>query len=133
MQPAMWWNSPMASSATCCPARPDAGRSPPIASATSATDCACKRRSTMLPPSKSRSSAQRRRQLTLGVWLAIASAPGWCAVADSTATDAGSEHGGAGVSLAALDLSAFGATAHDFEMAEAADPDGGTPLYLDVY
>ena len=68
-----------------------------------------------------------------GVWLAIASAPGWCAVADSAGADADSEHGGSGVSLAALDLSAFGASAHDFDMAEAADPDGGTPLYLDVY
>lgn len=87
----------------------------------------------MLPTSKSRSSAQRHRQLTLGVWLAIASAPGWCAVAGSAGTDAGSERGDSGVSLAALDLSAFGASAHDFEMAEAADPDGGTPLYLDVY
>jgi hypothetical protein len=87
----------------------------------------------MLPISNSRSSGQRRRQLTLGVWLAIASAPGWCAVADSAGADADSEHGGSGVSLAALDLSAFGASAHDFDMAEAADPDGGTPLYLDVY
>src|SRR5687768_9988436 len=87
----------------------------------------------MLPMSKSRSSAQRPRRLTLGVWLAFASAPAWCAVADSAEADAGSESGGSGVSLAALDLSAFGTSAHDFEMAEAADPDGGTPLYLDVY
>jgi len=87
----------------------------------------------MLPTSNSRSSARRRKQLTLGVWLAIASAPGWCGVSDSAAADAEGEHGGSGVSLAALDLSAFGAGAHDFEMAEAADPDGGTPLYLDVY
>lgn len=67
------------------------------------------------------------------MWLAFASAPGWCAPAASAGSEADSGSGGSGVSLAALDLSAFGTSAHDFEMAEAADPDGGTPLYLDVY
>src|SRR5688572_31669048 len=84
----------------------------------------------MRPISSSRSNALRRRRLTLGLWLAFASAPGWSAVADSAAADANS---GGGVSLAALDLAAFGTGAHDFEIAQAADPDGGTPLYLDVY
>lgn len=86
----------------------------------------------MRPISNCLSSGPRTKQLTLAVWLAFASAPGWCAVADG-ADHADAGGGGAGVSLASLDLAAFGTSAHDFEMAQAADPDGGTPLYLDVY
>jgi outer membrane usher protein len=78
------------------------------------------------------SKPQRVSRLTLAVWLTFAFGPGQCAAAASAATD-GRPEGNSGISLATLGIAGFGTSAHDFEMAEAADPDGGTPLYLDVY
>lgn len=86
----------------------------------------------MPPTSNYLSSSPRVSRLALAVWLTSASAPCWCATAADAASD-GNDVRSTGVSLAALDLAAFGASAHDFEMAEAADPDGGTPLYLEAY